>query len=88
MASSNFKNPQTRQPSMASVRYRMLIQWSDEDRVFVVTLPEFENAHTHGETYEKAARQGRLLIESFIMWYHQDGKALPEPSKFDIGVTA
>ena len=60
----------------------MLIQWSDEDEVFVVTLPEFEDARTHGETYKKAARQGRLLIESFIMWYGQDAKHLPEPQTF------
>ena len=66
----------------------MLIQWSDEDDAFIVTLPEFQNAHTHGETYEKAAKQGRLLIESFIMWYRQDGKALPEPNRFDVEVTA
>ena len=68
---------------MTAARFSMLIQWSDEDQVFIVTLPEFENARTHGETYEKAARQGRLLIESFIMWYEQDGKPLPAPSLFD-----
>jgi predicted RNase H-like HicB family nuclease len=50
--------------------------------VFIVTLPEFEDARTHGETYEKAARQGRLLIESFVMWYGQDGKELPAPDTF------
>ncbi len=65
----------------------MLIQWSDEDKVYIVTLPEFDNAHTHGETYEKAARQGRLLIESFMMWKQQDGEALPEPNKFDVEVS-
>lgn len=62
----------------------MLIRWSDEDEVFVVTLPEFDDATTHGETYERAARQGRLLIESFIMWYGQDGKDLPEPQMFSL----
>ena len=61
-----------------------MIQRSDEDEVFIVTLPEFEDAKTHGETYEKAARQGRLLIESFVMWYEQDGKPLPQPHKFSM----
>ena len=60
----------------------MLIQWSDEDEAFIVTLPEFQDARTHGGTYERAARQGRLLIESFIMWYGQDGKELPTPNTF------
>jgi predicted RNase H-like HicB family nuclease len=62
----------------------MLIRWSDQDEVFIVSLPEFDDAKTHGETYEKAARQGRLLIESFIMWYEQDGKDLPEPQTFSL----
>ena len=57
----------------------MLIQWSDEDEVYIVTLPEFDGAKTHGETYSKAATQGELLIESFVMWYEQDGKPLPAP---------
>ena len=66
----------------------MLIQWSDEDAAYIVTLPEFDNAHTHGETYEKAAKQGRLLIESFLMWHRQDGEQLPEPHQFNAEVPA
>jgi antitoxin HicB len=60
----------------------MLIRWSDEDGLYIVTLPEFDNAKTHGETYERAARMGRDLIESFMLWYAQDGKPLPDPRKF------
>jgi hypothetical protein len=44
-------------------RYSMLIRWSDEDDVYIVTLPEFDHAKTHGETYEEAARQGTDLID-------------------------
>jgi predicted RNase H-like HicB family nuclease len=60
----------------------MLIRWSDEDELYIATLPEFDRAKAHGTTYEKAAKSGRELIESFIMWYEQDGKPLPEPHKF------
>jgi predicted RNase H-like HicB family nuclease len=65
------------------LQYSMLIRWSNEDRVYIAVLPEFHNAKTHGETYEKAAKEGRELIESFIMWYRQDGKPLPSPQTFD-----
>lgn len=61
----------------------MVIRWSEEDQIYIATLPEFDDAATHGETYEKAAKQGRLLIESFIMWHEQDGNPLPEPRMFD-----
>jgi predicted RNase H-like HicB family nuclease len=60
----------------------MEIRWSDDDGVFIVTLPEFENARTHGKTYEQAAKSGHELIESFFLWYGQDGKPLPEPKVF------
>jgi antitoxin HicB len=61
----------------------MLLQWSDEDQCFLVTLPEFENAKTHGSTRTEAVKQAKDLIESFIMWYGQDGKSLPEPYLFE-----
>jgi predicted RNase H-like HicB family nuclease len=60
----------------------MLIRWSDGDGAYIVTLPEFDNAKTHGNTYEAAARQGRDLIESCVMWYQQDGRPLPPPFVF------
>ena len=62
--------------------YSMIIQWSVEDVCFIVTLPEFDNAKTHGDTYQEAARMGKELIESFFLWYAQDGKPLPKPQTF------
>ena len=44
--------------------YSMVIQWSDEDQVYVVVLPEFEGAHTHGATYAEAARKGVEALQS------------------------
>jgi antitoxin HicB len=60
----------------------MTIQWSDEDQAFIVTLPEFQNAKTHGDSYEKAVKRGRELIESFVNWYREDGRELPTPLKY------
>lgn len=63
--------------------YSMLIQWSDEDKVFIVSLPEFgPYAKTHGETYEKAVRMGCDALESLIEAYKADGKPLPRPRCF------
>jgi predicted RNase H-like HicB family nuclease len=70
----------------------MIIRWSEEDQVYIAMLPEFDNAKTHGSTYEAAAKMGRELIESFIMWYEQDCKPLPVPLQFvypgDISIDA
>ena len=64
--------------------YSMLIRWSDEDQCYIVTLPEFDDATTHGKTYQSAARSGADLIDSFVLWYEQDGKPLPIPEKFAV----
>jgi len=66
--------------------YSMVIQWSDEDQAYVVSVPVFPGNHAHGGTYEEAARQGQDLIESLIMWTQQDGKPLPAPRTFAAAV--
>lgn len=71
-----------KKPAAMRLRYSMVIAWSDEDQVYIVRLPEFDNAKTHGSTYESAAKQGRTLIESFLIWHKQDGEPLPEPQVF------
>jgi antitoxin HicB len=61
-------------------RYSMVIQWSDEDQVFVVTLPEFHGCRTHGDSYEAAARAGQEVLELLVETYAADGRELPLPS--------
>jgi len=61
----------------------MLIQWSDEDQVYVVTLPEFNGPKTHGETYEEAVRMGEEVLELLIDSTLEDGDELPKPCTFD-----
>ena len=60
-------------------KYSMVIEWSDADAAFVVTLPEFPSNHTHGATYEEAARSGQEVLEMLIEVYQTDGKPLPQP---------
>ena len=62
--------------------YSMVIQWSDEDQAYIVSIPEFPGNLTHGDTYEEAVKQGEDLIESLILWTLQDGKPLPQPHIF------
>jgi antitoxin HicB len=63
--------------------YSMVIKWSDEDEVFICSLPEWgEGCKTHGKTYEQAARAGHQLLETLIEWQLDEGKKLPKPDKF------
>ena len=47
-------------------RYTVIIQWSDEDHCYVVSLPEWAGCKTHGATYEEAARNAREVLEMLI----------------------
>jgi predicted RNase H-like HicB family nuclease len=60
--------------------YSIIIQWSEEDQLFLVTLPEFTDVMqpcTHGQTYEEALQNAQDLMESLIEIYQQDHKPLP-----------
>lgn len=64
-----------------SYHYSMVIQWSQEDQLFLVHLPEFpwQEFHTHGKTYEEAAKNGQEVIENFVEMLTEDKLPLPEP---------
>lgn len=61
-------------------QYSILIQWSDEDQKYIVSLPEFGTyAHTHGDSYEEALKNGQEVIELLKEDYEAHGKPLPQP---------
>jgi predicted RNase H-like HicB family nuclease len=62
--------------------YSLLIQWSEIDQIFVVTIPEFIDRVmmpcTEGKTYEEAARSGQEVIETFLEIWEEEGRSFPE----------
>ena len=68
--------------------YSMLIQWSDKDKIFVVTIPEFVGRVmmpcTEGNTYEEAAQSGLEVIETFLEIWEEEGKSIPEPRALEL----
>jgi antitoxin HicB len=61
--------------------YSMVIQWSEEDGLFLVHLPDFPSQRfvTHGKSYEEAARNGREVLEMIVEEYQEEGRVLPVP---------
>ncbi len=69
---------------MDPLHYSMQISWSDEDQLFIVSLPEFGPfAKTHGETYEQAVKMGRECLEMLVESALAEGEELPEPARYD-----
>lgn len=69
-------------------RYSMTIQWSDEDQLFLVTVPEFVGQVlmpcTHGTTREKAIQNGEEVIEMYLESWKAEGELIPEPRTLQV----
>jgi antitoxin HicB len=67
--------------------YSMLIEWSLEDQSYIVSFPEWEAdgliGHTHGETYEDAARKGHEVLHMLMESARANAEHLPVPRTFD-----
>lgn len=63
-----------------SIHYSIVIQWSDEDRGYIVSLPEWGDlVHTHGDTYAEAFERGQELLEALIASRQEHDEPLPSP---------
>lgn len=69
---------------MSKPNYTVVIQWSDEDQCYVVSLPEWgKSCKTHGETYEEAATNAREVLEMLIENHDVASEGpLPNPRLF------
>ena len=64
-------------------RYSIVIEWSEEDQAYIVSLPEWGNLiHTHGDSYDEALHRGKELIEVLTATRQQQGESLPVPRVF------
>lgn len=66
--------------------HSMVIEWSAEDQLYLVTLPAWAASVmqpvTHGTSYEEAAKNGREVLEMLIESAQEDGEPLPLPRTF------
>jgi predicted RNase H-like HicB family nuclease len=62
-------------------KYTMIIQWSEDDQLYLVHLPEFpwQQFVTHGKTYQEAAANGQEALEGLIAVLQDNDQPLPEP---------
>jgi len=62
-----------------SIKYELIIYWSDEDGSFVVEVPELPGCMADGETYEQAVANAQQVIEEWIETARELGRQIPEP---------
>lgn len=63
----------------AASRYAAVIEWSDLDNVYVATVPDIPNLHTHGATREAAATASDEVVALWIAGARETNIPVPKP---------
>jgi antitoxin HicB len=58
-------------------RYRILVEWSDEDQAFIARVPALPGCIAHGPTAEKAAHEAEVAAGLMLDVMNEDGKSAP-----------
>jgi predicted RNase H-like HicB family nuclease len=70
------------EPTPPRISYSMTIEWSNEDNLFIVTVPELWGCRTHGKTYAEAVANGEVAIRVWVDGAIKQGEPLPKPKLF------
>lgn len=60
-----------------SIKYELVVFWSEEDKSFLVEVPELPGCMADGETYEQAVTNAQNLIEQWIQTARELGRPIP-----------
>lgn len=64
--------------STVALHSPMILDWSDEDQGYVVTMLGLPGCRTHGSSYEEVALKGQAAIDSWVEAVVERGRPLPE----------
>ena len=64
-------------------RYTLIIEWSDEDEVYIATAPELPGCRTHGATRVEALQKGEQIVAEWLAIADERGWTPPLPRTFD-----
>ena len=62
-----------------SIKYELVIFWSDEDESFIVEVSELAGCMADGETYEEAVTNVKKVIHEWVDTARELGRHVPEP---------
>ena len=62
-----------------TIRYEMILYWSEEDDCFVVEVPELPGCMADGPTYEEALRNAETVVQEWIETAQSLGREIPIP---------
>ena len=59
------------------MKYTIVVEFSQDDDVYLVTVPAFPEVHTYGDTEVEAVANAKEAIELAVEMYQEDNRSLP-----------
>jgi predicted RNase H-like HicB family nuclease len=62
-----------------TLRYEIILYWSQEDRAYIAEVPELPGCAADGETYQEALQNVEVIMQEWIETAKELGRKIPEP---------
>lgn len=62
-----------------SIKYELIIYWSEDDASFIAEVPELPGCMADGASYEEAVSNAQVVIEEWLATAKELGREIPEP---------
>lgn len=62
-----------------SIKYELIIYWSESDSAFIVEVPELPGCMADGQTYIEAVTNAEIVISEWIETAKELGRDIPTP---------
>jgi len=62
-----------------SVKYELIIYWSESDQAFIVEVPELPRCMADGHTYVEAVTNAEVVIQEWSETAQELGRDIPTP---------
>jgi antitoxin HicB len=59
--------------------YQVVLEWSEQDRCNIATIPAWNNVRTHGRNAVEALRNAQEVLAMLIESAEERGEPMPEP---------
>lgn len=64
-----------------TIRYEIIIYWSEEDQAFIAEVPELAGCAADGATYQEALNNVEIIMLEWIETAQELGRIIPEPRR-------
>jgi predicted RNase H-like HicB family nuclease len=62
-----------------SIKYELIIYWSEVDNCFIVEVPELAGCMADGKTYQEAVSNAEIIIQEWLETAQELGREIPQP---------